>query len=192
MASPRLRRLLASVALAVLSSSQWRAPPRGFVPAPPRAPSRRGALAHGLLLGPAALAAGAPPASAGYVRWVGEYEDGTDPGHPGCERTIEKNGADYLISGTSSSQRGQKICSKTNEVKRWYMDGKVESNVLGVGNTMAVDLPSKSGSKLAKLTFDPSLGNQGGLIFPDGTVWEKSGPLVRKTQSRDMGFEEAW
>ena len=57
---------------------------------------------------------------------------------------------------------------------------------------MAVDLPSRTGTGLAKLKYDPNLGSQGGLLFPDGTVWEKSGPLVRKPQSDQQWKGEEW
>jgi len=110
---------------------------------------------------------------------VGEYED---PQRPGCSRTIEKNGPDYLITGTSSGVSGQKACSKAKAGKRWFMDGKVSSGPFGVSNTMSVDLPSKSGVASAKLKFNPEMGTQGGLVFPDGTEWHKSGPLVRESK----------
>lgn len=189
MASSRFRRLFVSVAVAMLSTSRWRATRHAFVPAPRRGAGRRDVLAQGLLLGsaPAVFTAGTPPASARYVRWVGEYQD---PKHPGCERTIEKNGPDYRISGTSSTERGQKACSKTKEVKRWFLDGSVDSSLPGVGNTMEVDLPFAPVAGLAKLRFDPDVGSQGGLIFPDGTVWEKAGPLVRKSQSVEWKGEQ--
>lgn len=178
MASSALSRILAVVALVAFGIAFWM--PATFVPPPSsRHTARRDLLWHGLALGAVPLVIGetfeAQPVAAGYARWVGEYDDRA---HPGCEREIRKIGGKYVISGTSSTIKGQKACNNPGAVQKWSLDGKVDSSLFGVGKEMSIDLSPKGGPTEMKVKFDSGLGSEGGLVFPDGTSWKKISGLA--------------
>eukprot|EP00435_Cladocopium_sp_Y103_P052834 s731_g16.t1 len=84
--------------------------------APTRHSSRRDFLgAMGTVA--AVQAVGAPAAHAAIARWSGIYDD---PKHPGCERSITKDGGDFVISGTSAAD-GNKACLEDAPTKKWYL-----------------------------------------------------------------------
>lgn len=126
--------------------------------APTRHSSRREFLGAATVA--AIQAVGAPAAHAAIARWSGIYDD---PKHPGCERSITKDGGDFVISGTSSED-GNKACLEDAPTKRWYLiaqQGEASDELL-------VDFSPKGGPKDAVAKFDGD-----GIVFPDGNRWAK-------------------
>eukprot|EP00440_Ansanella_granifera_P012245 gb/GFBE01013313.1/.p1 GENE.gb/GFBE01013313.1/~~gb/GFBE01013313.1/.p1 ORF type:complete len:196 (+),score=38.53 gb/GFBE01013313.1/:1-588(+) len=102
------------------------------------------------------------------ARWSGIYDD---PKHPGCERKITMDGADFVISGTSSRD-GSKSCEPGSPVKTWVLvatkPGKTDDVMAGPSDTLLIDFSKKGGPKDAVAKWDGD-----GILFPDGNKWTK-------------------